>query len=75
MTWSVSPMAFKLTDKDHNKLDAFLNSFLDAYKSGKISLSQAREGLAHVMTAGVIDNEGEFRAWLDMDPEEVYKDA
>ena len=69
-------MAFKLTIRDHQTLDKHLDATLNAYKDGKLDLSQARASLAHLVTAGVIDNEGMFKAYVKLDPvEDVHKDA
>ncbi len=67
-------MAFKLTKKDHKQLDAFLGEVLDDYKSGNQTRGQAIGALAHVFTAGVIDNEGEVKAWLTGEPYKNLKE-
>ncbi|RWH69725.1 hypothetical protein [Mesorhizobium sp.] len=58
-------MAFNLSNAQHNKLDALLGDLLDSYKSGEFTKAQVVGALAHVFTAGVIDNEGEVKAWLE----------
>jgi len=68
-------MAFKLNDSDHGILDKHLDATLEAYKQGRISLSQARSSLAQLITAGVIDNEGEFRAYMNLDPDKIFTEG
>lgn len=53
-----------LSNADHKKLDVFLNTILDAYKTGEIDQGDARAALAHVFTAAAIGNETEVRSWL-----------
>jgi hypothetical protein len=67
-------MAFKLTEADHRTLDAHLNMVLEAYKNGTISLLQARGSLAHLITAGVKDNEGEFKSYIKLRREDIFED-
>ncbi|MBV9064320.1 MAG: hypothetical protein JO004_00965 [Methylobacteriaceae bacterium] len=68
-------MAFKLKTADHRQMDAFLDSILKAYKDGTLSLLQARASLAHLITAGVIDNEGEFKKFIELKPSDIYRDS
>lgn len=68
-------MAFKLLERDHRTMDRHLDAVLNAYKDGKITLGQARASLAQVITAAVIDNEGEFKRYISLDPIEIFKDA
>jgi hypothetical protein len=68
-------MTFKLSNADHKNLDGFIDRYFEAYRAGKITLSQARDAIAHVVTAGVIDHEAEFKQWLGHTPEEGFKDA
>lgn len=58
-------MAFKLSSAQHEKLDGFLGVLLDGYKSGEFTKSEVIGALAHVFTAGVIDNESEVKLWLE----------
>jgi len=58
-------MAFDLSNSQHRKLDAFLGDLLDGYKNGDFTKAEVIGALAHVFTAGVIDNEGEVKAWLE----------
>ncbi|MBB4041662.1 hypothetical protein GGR34_003340 [Microvirga flocculans] len=67
-------MAIKLTEADHNKLDALLDGVLDAHASGDVILSQAREAIAHVFAAAAIDNETEVKSWLEPDRLESWKE-
>lgn len=68
-------MAFKLSNAQHKKLDAFLGDLLDGYRNGEFTKGEVVGTLAHVFTAGVIDNESEVKAWLE-DPSvlERWKD-
>lgn len=66
-------MAFKLSHKDHRTMDAHLASLLNAYKDGDLELSQARASLAHIITAAAIDNESEFKKYIALSPNEVFK--
>lgn len=54
----------KLTDTDHQNMDAFLGAVLDDYRDGAITKEQAVGGLAHVMAALNIGNVAEARAWF-----------
>ena len=66
-------MIFKLSGADHVDLNKFIDRYFDAYRAGKITLSQARDAMAHVVTAGVTGHEVEFRQWLAHTPEEIFK--
>lgn len=59
-------MALKLSKKDHSAMDDYINTILDAYKSGEISQLQARADLAHAITAAAIDNE-DFKRYIRLD--------
>lgn len=56
--------ADKLTETDHQHLDAFLGAVLDDYRDGVLTKEQAVGGPAHVMAALNIGNVGEARAWF-----------
>jgi len=58
-------MAFKLSNKQHKQLDALLEQLLDGFASGEFSKQEITELIAHIITAGVIDNESELKAWLE----------
>jgi hypothetical protein len=47
------------------KLDDFLGALLDGYQEGTFTRGEVIGALAHVFTAGVIDNESEVKAWLE----------
>lgn len=55
----------KLTNRDHENMDAFLNGVLDDYKAGTITKSQAAGGLNHVMTALAEGSYGEAVNWFE----------
>jgi len=57
-------MTIKLSTKDQRAMDATLDTILEAYKSGEVSLLAARGALAHVLTAAAIGNETDVRGWL-----------
>ncbi|MDE0177361.1 MAG: hypothetical protein OXP36_02085 [Gammaproteobacteria bacterium] len=46
----------KLSEKDHNELDKFVNAVLDAYRDGRLSQVEARADLMHVVAAAAKDN-------------------
>jgi hypothetical protein len=58
-------MALDLKQSDHKNLDKMLDAVLQAFKNNEVSLSQARETIAHVFTAAAIDNRAEIDTWLD----------
>lgn len=58
-------MEFKLTEVEHNKLDAFLGGVLDEYKSGAYTKTEAVGALAHVFTVAAEGNIGELSSWLE----------
>ena len=51
-------MALDLSENDHHVLDEYLNTILDAYRSGEMDQLTARSELAHTITAAAIDNHG-----------------
>ena len=53
-------MALYLSDAEHYILDRFLSAVLEAYKSGKMNIAEARADLAHAMTAAAIDEQSGF---------------
>ena len=64
-------MAIELSERDHDLLDRFLDKALDGYRSGIITLAEARFALAHIIAASADDNfdqvvtlmEAKLRAW------------
>ena len=54
----------KLSDKDHEDMDAFLGFLLDGYKAGTIKRATAIGTVAHVIAAVDIDNHEEARKWF-----------
>ena len=44
-------MAPPLNDSDHKVMDEFLKAVLERYRSGDLTLVEAREKLAHTITA------------------------
>ena len=61
-----------LSDADHASMVEYLNAVLDGYKSGKISLAEARIDLAHAMVAAALGNEAEFKAYIRIPPDEKW---
>jgi hypothetical protein len=57
-------MAFILSQSDRERLDDMLDFFLGSCAKGEVSIASARSALAQILTAAVIDNEGEVLAWL-----------
>lgn len=55
----------KLSSRDHQNMDAFLEHVLEDYKSGVITKEQAIGGLAHVIAAVDIRNYDEARRWFE----------
>jgi hypothetical protein len=53
-----------LTEQDHNKFDALIGHVLDDYRAGTLTKADAIGGLAELIAAIDIGNEGEARAWL-----------
>lgn len=53
-----------LTEQDHNNFDVLIGHVLDDYRAGTLSKSDAIGGLAQLVAAIDIGNEGEARAWL-----------
>ncbi|MGL9618294.1 hypothetical protein QRQ56_09855 [Bradyrhizobium sp. U531] len=64
-------MAFQPTKTDHAALDQFLETVLDAYKTGYSDRNSCVGAIAHVMTAAAIDNEKEFKSYIRL-PENGY---
>ena len=64
-------MGIELTERDHDLLDRFIAKALDGYRSGEITLAEARFALAHVIAAAADDNfdqvvtfiEAKLKAW------------
>lgn len=54
----------KLTNADHQNMDAFLGAVLDDYRDGALTKEQAVGGLAHVMAALSLGNVQEARNWF-----------
>ena len=57
-------MPIGLSDGDHDRLTAMIYTVIDGVAARQISRLEAMSALAHVITAGAIGNEGEFRGWL-----------
>ena len=66
------PITLKYTD--HRKLDQMIDSVFKAYADNEVSLAQAREAIAHVVTAAANDNEEEVRSWLEPERVAVWKE-
>ena len=66
------PITLKYTD--HRKLDQMIDSVFKAYANDEVSLAQAREAIAHVVTAAANDNEAEVRSWLEPERAAVWKE-
>lgn len=65
-------MAFQPTKTDQAALDQFLETVLDAYKSGRADRNSCVGAVAHVMTAAAIDNEAEFKSYIRLSKEKVF---
>ena len=57
-------MAIKLSGADHEAMNVMIDRIMAAHSSGKASVGEARDAIAHVITAAAIGNEGELRGWL-----------
>ena len=66
------PITLKYTD--HRKLDQMIDSVFKAYANDEVSLPQAREAIAHVVTAAANDNEAEVRSWLEPERAAIWKE-
>lgn len=64
-------MSFHPTKADHAALDQFLETVLDAYKTGHADRDSCVGAIAHVTTAAAIDNEAEFKSYIRL-PENGY---
>ncbi len=60
-------MAIKLSTADQERLNQTIDDILAAVVMTEVSSLQAREAIAHVLTAAAIDNENEVQDWLDPD--------
>jgi len=66
-------MAMKLTKADHQQMNAMIDSILTSVVMTQATPQQAREAIAHVITAAAIGNEAEVRNWLAGDRLERWK--
>ena len=55
-------MAIELSERDHDLLDRFLAKVLDGYRSGEITLAEARFALAHIIAAAADDNDNSTKS-------------
>lgn len=69
----MSSIKGRLSNKNHNSMDAFLGRVLDGYKSGEITKDEAVGGLAHVMAALDKENTAEAIAWFNSKGIEFFK--
>lgn len=60
-------MAFEIGARDDARMIKFIEMVLEAYKNGEVSLGAASGVLGHFAAAAALDNDGEFRSWLDSD--------
>jgi hypothetical protein len=67
-------MAIDLTEDDHIALDGFLDTILNAYKDGKLTLDEARSHLAQVVAAAAIDNASEVKAYIRLPAEDLSEE-
>ena len=58
-------MAISLSSADHDKMEVLLDGILEAVASEDVTAKEARNAIAHILTAAAIGNEGELRGWLD----------
>lgn len=65
----------ELTNRDHQKMDAFLEHVLDEYKFGAINKERAVGALAHVMAALDLDNYTEVRSWFERGQSPLSEDS
>jgi hypothetical protein len=65
-------MSFKPDQADHAALDQFLETVLDAYKTGEADRDSCVGAVAHVTTAAAIDNEPEFKNYIRLPKEELF---
>lgn len=54
-----------LNNKDHDNMDVFVGSVLDAYKNGEIVKEEAIGHLTHVISAIDNGNISEARTWFE----------
>ncbi len=54
----------KLSNKDHNQMDAFLDAVLEDFKNGLVSKEAVASGFSHVIAAVDIGNHDEARQWF-----------
>ena len=54
----------KLSNKDHNQMDAFLDTVLEDFKNGLVSKEAVASGFAHVIAAVDTGNHDEARQWF-----------
>ena len=66
-------MTVEFSTEDHRKIDTALDGVLDAYHQGRVTREQAREALAHVITAAAQGNEAEVRDWIEPDRLDRWK--
>ena len=59
-------MATELSERDHDLLDRFLDKALDGYRSGEITLAEARFALAHIIAAAADDNFDQVLTFMEM---------
>ncbi len=61
-----------LSERDHLKMDAFIEAVLQDYKDGVLSEDRARGALVHVMTALAIGNIGEAQKWFELGRKAIH---
>jgi hypothetical protein len=61
-------MPIRLSEDDHARMDEVVEDILKAHHTGEVTLRQAGQALAQIITAAAIGNETEVRAWIN-DPE------
>jgi len=54
----------KLSNKDHDTMDAFIGAVIDDYKNGQVSKQAVITGLGHVIAAIDNGNHDEARKWF-----------
>ena len=59
-------MAIELSERDHDLLDRFLAKALDGYRSGEITLAEARFALGHIIASAADDNFDQVVTFMEM---------
>ena len=66
-------MAIQLTDDDLDAMDNFLDAVLTWCRDGRTDLARQTSVLAHWALAGAKGNETEFKKYMRIDPEQLFR--